>query len=85
MPQATCIFNGKKQQYLIIPDVNVETRSKNLVALEAQHSWNLTHDDIYIGLLTCSYALYKRLNISIPDTGGRSEPELLGPDYFLKG
>jgi len=83
MPLATCIFNSQKKQYLIIPDINVETRSKNLIALEAQHSWNLSHDDIYIALLTSSYSKYKRLNIYIPDTGGRVENELLGPDYFL--
>ena len=85
MPLATCIFNSQKKQYLIIPDITVETRSKNLVALEAQHSWNLRDDDIYIAQLTSTYKAYTRVSNYIPDAGGRVEPELLGPDYFLNG
>lgn len=79
MPLATCLFNSKRNECVILQDISVETRVKNLKLLE-KHSWDIINDDIFIAQLTEFYAQYKILQVYMTNTGGLIEHELLSDD-----
>ena len=83
MPQATCILNTNRREYVILRNIEAETRSLVLEKLEIHNHWDLRNDNIFISVFTSEFSKYKRVTDLGIETGGRIEHELLGYNYLI--
>jgi hypothetical protein len=78
MPLATCLFNSKSNECIILQDIGMLTRKEKLKLTEKQYNWDIANHDIFIAQLTEIYAKFKIIQAYSVDSGGLITHELQG-------
>jgi hypothetical protein len=63
----TGLFNRDRRQFILILSTSAEDRRKQLLAVEEQHNWIITKEDVFIAVLTDAYQEYECITIDQED------------------